>query len=51
MPTFQGITILKSDPGDGIVDRTTEFGQTIDLRYMGSSHVGFVYLEHSSKRG
>ena len=48
MPTFQGE--LRLDPGDGIVDWMTEFGQTIDLRYMGSSHVGFMYFERFSKR-
>lgn len=27
------------------MDWTTEFGQTIDMHYMGSSHVSFMYFE------
>jgi len=35
----QGVT--KLDLGDGVDDWTAESGQTVDIRFMGTSHVGF----------
>ena len=35
----------KLDLGDGIAEWTAESGQTIDMRYMWSSHVDFAFFE------
>ena len=42
-------TVLRLDLGSEIAGWTSEFGQTIDLYFMGSSHVGLVSFGYHHK--